>query len=116
MQLSLVVIRVGCADRAIPFYQTLGFQFTKHAHGNGPEHYTSETAGLVFEIYPLTPGQTPTTSVRIGFRVADVDQLVRQLAAIGAPIVTPAQDSPWGRRAVVKDFDGHTVELSSENI
>jgi len=31
--------------------------------------------------------------------------------AAGAEIVNGPHDSPWGRRAVVRDFDGHTVEL-----
>ena len=31
--------------------------------------------------------------------------------AEGAEVVTPPSDSEWGRRAVVKDLDGHIVEL-----
>jgi hypothetical protein len=30
---------------------------------------------------------------------------------VGAEVVSPVADSEWGRRAVVKDFDGHVVEL-----
>jgi hypothetical protein len=33
------------------------------------------------------------------------------LVAIGAELISPAADSEWGRRAVVKDLDGHVVEL-----
>lgn len=113
LALNLVVIRAGCADRAATFYQTLGLQFTKHAHGNGPQHYSSELHGCMFEIYPLAPNQMPTTSVRLGFRVDNLDELVGRLAALGATIRTPPQDSPWGRRAVVQDWDGHTVELTA---
>jgi predicted lactoylglutathione lyase len=66
---------------------------------------------LVFEIYPLTARSQPTTGMRIGFRVDSVDEIVPFLAKIGAEIVTPPTDSEWGRRAVVKDLDGHVVEL-----
>jgi lactoylglutathione lyase len=107
------VIRSRDIDRAVTFYQMLGMRFTQHSHGNGPEHYTSETADLVFELYPLTSSQMPTIAMRLGFQVDDLDGLVVELDAIGATIVSPPQDSPWGRRAVVKDFDGHTVELTT---
>jgi lactoylglutathione lyase len=43
----------------------------------------------------------------------DRDELVMELGAIGAKIITPPEATPWGRRAVVKDFDGHTVELTA---
>jgi len=109
--LNLVVLRSPDIDRAAQFYQSLGLLFTKHAHGKGPEHYSSEVYGFVFEIYPLTPQSGPTITTRIGFNVDDVDGLVKSVAALGAEIISPAKDSEWGRRAVVKDLDGHTVEL-----
>jgi lactoylglutathione lyase len=111
--LNLVVIRSTDIDRAVIFYRMLGMRFTQHSHGNGPVHYTSETADLVFELYPLASRQMPTIAMRLGFQVDDLDRLVVELGEIGATIVSPAQDSPWGRRAVVKDFDGHTVELTA---
>jgi len=93
----------------------MGLLFTKHAHGKGPEHYSSEVTGFVFEIYPLTATSEPTTSTRIGFNVDNVDNLVPSLSALGAEIVSPPKDSEWGRRAVMKDLDGHTVELLTPN-
>jgi lactoylglutathione lyase len=109
--LNLVVLRSSDIKRAESFYRTMGLAFTLHAHGSGPQHYSSEVNGLVFEIYPLTEKSSPTTGTRIGFRVDSVDEIVRLLAEIGAVVVTPPADSEWGRRAVVKDFDGHTIEL-----
>ena len=112
---NLMVIRSPDIDRAVRFYAVLGLLFTKHAHGTGPEHYSSEIYGFVFEIYPLADGQPPTTAARVGFVIDDVDSVVRLLAEAGATIVSPPRDSPWGRRAVVRDFDGHSVELVSSS-
>ncbi|MCS7470337.1 VOC family protein [Stieleria sp. ICT_E10.1] len=109
---NLLVIRSPDINRAVRFYETLGLSFTKHSHGNGPEHYASETAGFVFEIYPARSKAT-TTETRIGFRVADVDNVIAALSEIDAKIRSEPTDSEWGRRAVVCDFDGHTVELVS---
>lgn len=109
--LNLVVLRSLDLDRGAEFYRQLGLLFTKHRHGTGPEHYSSEVSGLVFELYPLTAKSSTTSGTRIGFRVDSVDSVVEQLTKIGAMVISPAADSEWGRRAVVKDFDGHIIEL-----
>ena len=113
-QLNLLVIRSPDIDRAVEFYQLLGLDFHKHSHGSGPEHYACDLSGQVFEIYPLSDKQAPTTWTRIGFSVSDVDSMVAKLSDIDTKIVSLPKDSEWGRRAVVKDFDGHTVELTQQ--
>jgi len=97
-------------DRAAEFYESMGLTFTKHRHGNGPEHFASVVNGFVFEIYPIGPAQS-TASTRIGFSVDDVDSVVEFLADAGGQLLSGPTDSQWGRRAVMKDLDGHTVEL-----
>ena len=109
--LNLIVLRSPDIHRAVAFYQTLGLVFTLHAHGSGPEHFSSEFNGLVFEIYPFGPKSAPTKGTRIGFRVDSVDPLLLLLIALGAELITPPADTEWGRRAVIKDLDGHIVEL-----
>ena len=108
--MNLTVLRSPDIDRASEFYSEMGLLFTKHRHENGPEHYSTCDGGFVFEIYPLGK-HLPTISTRIGFSVDDVDSIVTMLVAIGAELILPAADSEWGRRAVVKDLDGHVVEL-----
>ncbi len=112
-RLNLLVLRSPDMHRAVEFYRALGLVFTLHAHGSGPEHYSTELSGTVLEIYPLTAKSSPTTGTRLGFAVEFVERLVSSLAARGAEIVSPPTDSEWGRRAVVRDFDGHTIELVS---
>ena len=112
-RVNLLVLRVADIDRSAVFYGSLGLTFTKHAHGSGPTHYAWEADGFVFELYPATEQQPPTASTRIGFAVTNVDDAVAKLAAAGAKVITPATDSPWGRRAVIADLDGHRVELVS---
>jgi lactoylglutathione lyase len=110
-QLNLVVLRSPDIQRASEFYREMGLLFTLHSHGSGPEHYSSMVNGLVFEIYPLGAKSSLTTGTRIGFSIDDVDGVVRLLVEAGAQVVTAPADSEWGRRAVVKDLDGHVVEL-----
>jgi lactoylglutathione lyase len=112
-RLNLVVLRCEDIDRAASFYAELGLRFEKHAHGTGPLHYACEESGLVFELYPASEKSPVTKSARIGFVVDDVDARVRALAEVGGKIGTPPADSPWGRRAVIRDLDGHSIELTA---
>ncbi|MFN7141129.1 MAG: VOC family protein [Limisphaerales bacterium] len=111
LALNLVVLRSADLARAEVFYSKLGFEFSRHSHGNGPEHLAAELAGGVFEIYPLSGNGVSTAGTRIGFRVPSVDKALKALSEFPNSIVTRAQDSEWGRRAVVMDPDGHKVEL-----
>lgn len=110
-RLNLVVIRSWDMERSAEFYTLLGLQMEKHRHGKGPEHFASELAGSVFEIYSRQDETDSTTGVRIGFEVADVDAIVQTLADAAVRVLSAPRSSPWGRRAVLEDPDGHHVEL-----
>lgn len=105
-RLNLVVIRSPDIDRTARCYEALGLVFEKHRHGKGPEHYACEQDGTVFEIYP---GELDT--VRIGFSVVSLTDVIERWTQAGGAISLPPRDSEWGRRAVVTDPDGRKVEL-----
>ena len=111
--LNLIVIRSGDMERAVQFYELLGLTFAKHRHDSGPEHFSADMNGCVFEIYPRRSEADSTASVRLGFQVADVDSLVSELIEAGIKIVTEPANTEWGRRAVVEDSDGHRIEIVS---
>lgn len=113
---NLLVIRSPDIEATATFYGAMGLKMHRHAHGTGPDHYCWETDGFVFEIYPLSKRAASTAGLRLGFVVDDVEQTVTDLAAIGAIVLTDPSDSEWGRRAVVKDLDGHTLELLEREI
>ena len=111
-RVNLVVLRVADIDRAAAFYRLLGLEFRKHAHGTGPPHYAADADGFVFELYPATAEQTVSSSTRVGFAVANVDEAAARLSSFaGGRLITAPKDSDWGRRAVVADPDGHRIEL-----
>lgn len=114
MRPSLLTVRSRDLASAERFYSRLGVTFARHSHG-GPEHLCSESEGMVFEIYPLTNDQLPTSSTRLGFHVDDLANLLQDLEAAGVEVVVPPRSSAWGLRAVVRDGDGHCVELIQGN-
>jgi lactoylglutathione lyase len=109
--LNLVVIKSPDIEALCGFYSALGLEFTKHAHGSGPEHYSAESGASVFEIYPQTDADSSTIATRLGFKVNLLDDLLPRLIQLGGKVVSPAKQSPWGKRAVVVDPIGHKVEL-----
>ena len=109
--LNLVVLRSADLERAATFYECLGLQFTRHRHGGGPEHLSAELGGSVFELYPLSPNGASTLGTRIGFSLPSLESVITTLSADPSSIISPPQDSPWGRRAIVADPDGHRIEL-----
>jgi lactoylglutathione lyase len=111
-RLNLLVLRAHDPARLAAFYSCLGLNFSRHRHGSGPEHFASEDAGGVFEIYPMREPDGPSRQVRLGFAIVDVRRTVAQLSAMGVEIVSTPAASPWGLRAVVADPEGHRVELT----
>jgi lactoylglutathione lyase len=109
--LSLVVIRAQDIDRLASFYTALGFHFTKHRHGKGPEHLSSTIGETVFEIYPSNGANESTVSTRLGFSVPCLMNALCQLRGLDATVLVEPSDTEFGRRAVVKDFEGHKVEI-----
>ncbi|MDA7907947.1 VOC family protein [Akkermansiaceae bacterium] len=110
-RMNLVVIRSQDVEASKSFYEKIGLTFERHMHGKGAEHYASESSAFVFEIYP--DSGTPSSGARVGFSVSDVDSTIEALRETGIEIVAEPKDSPWGRRAVVRDPDGHSVELTA---
>jgi lactoylglutathione lyase len=109
--LSLVVIRARDMDKLAAFYAGLGFEFVRHRHGTGPEHLSTTLGETVFEIYPAKDATESTTATRLGFSVPSLAVALDRLRELGASVLAEPAETPFGRRAVVRDFEGHKVEL-----
>lgn len=109
--LNLVVIRAQSVDRLGSFYTALGFHFTRHRHGKGPEHLSCTIGEAVFKIYPAKDAYETTVSTRLGFLVPSLTKALGQLRGIDATVLAEPSDTEFGRRAVAQDFEGHKVEL-----
>jgi lactoylglutathione lyase len=110
MKLSLVTLRSRDLDASARFYSCLGHNFVRHAHG-GPEHLCAESDDVVFEIYPLLDATMVSSGVRLGFDVDDADATVQRLLDAGGTLERALAPSRFGMRAVVRDLDGHAVEV-----
>ncbi len=112
MQINLLVIRTSNPKALSLFYERLGMVFQYHQHGNGPMHYSAEFGGLVFEIYPLLKSQeTADHSLRLGFDVDSLDELILKLKEVKVEIIQQPIQTDWGYVAIIKDPDNRKIEL-----
>ena len=110
--LTLLVLKSNQVDLARDFYSVIGIEFVKEQHGIGPEHYAGKVGDCILEIYPLaSEGTTVDASVRLGFSVNNISDVLVRLEKVGTKTVAKAQQTTWGTRAIVRDPDGRAIEL-----
>lgn len=114
MRINLIVIRVSDIERSACLYRALGLALTREKHGTGPEHYSADLEGTIFELYPQSTDQEGTSRIRLGFTVNQLDRVVNACVTAGARLVASPKESSWGRRAVIEDPDGHKIELTED--
>ena len=108
--LEFIVIFAVDLERSRRFYEALGLSFSLEKHGNGPEHLAAVIDGVVFEIYPRK-GDSASTGVRLGFRVASVEAAVAAARLAGAEVASLSADGLVDARAGLIDPDGHRVVI-----
>lgn len=111
---NLLVIRVSELERSRQWYEELGFSFAREQHGNGPIHYAAERDGFVFELYPASQRNPPSTSVRLGFKVTNVRGIAAGKDTAGQ-VVTQPSVSAGVTRALLIDPDGIKVEIAEDS-
>lgn len=112
MQLSHLVIRAEEPQRLVPFYEALGFNFSREKHGRSPEHFAASLGTGVLEIYPLASGQTETNGVRLGFKVPDIEAACAAAQRANGLLVSALKVTSWGRQATLRDLAGHVVDTT----
>lgn len=115
MVINLIVIRTKQPKELSVFYEQLGIQFEYHQHGKGVWHYSTKINEIVFEIYPLIKNQkTADNSLRLGFTVDNLDELIINLKKKNVQIISEPKASEWGISAIIKDLDGRKIELKEK--
>lgn len=111
-QINLLVIRTAQLSELADFYTLLGMEFSYHQHNKGPFHYSYEIDNFVFEIYPLLKNQmVADKSVRLGFSVENLVEIIKKLTSKGYTILKQPFQSEWGFMAIIEDLDGRKIEL-----
>jgi predicted enzyme related to lactoylglutathione lyase len=102
-------------DATVQFYRDV-FKWKTHVAGDSPEfRYTTlgegddQEAGIMDASAFLPEGVPANWSVY--FAVSDTDKTVARALELGATLVQPAEDTPYGRLATLADPTGATFKL-----
>ena len=113
--LTLLVLKTRQIEQVQLFYETLGIELAEEQHGKGSVHFAGRAGNVVIEVYPLPDDGTPVdSSIRLGFAIENVTEIVQALEGIGTKVVTPANETAWGLQSLVRDPDGRAVELTQK--
>jgi lactoylglutathione lyase len=115
-----VAIRVKDIDRALDFYvNKLGFAEMLRLERDGKLWliYLRITDEQYLEVFPEGEGDRAAEREAVGYNhmcvtVPDIEQSVRELEALGIPLIRPkilAIDGNW--QTWIEDPDGHRIEL-----
>jgi lactoylglutathione lyase len=116
-EFGALVIYAADAARTAAFYRAVGVDLEDEDHGEGPVHFAVDLDGVHFAVYPAqTPGRAPARRAGgasfPGFYVTSLDRATAALAELGAPVLQPHENMPWGCRILVEDPDGRQVEVN----
>ncbi len=109
-KVGAIIWKSANTDKLIKFYSKIGINLEPDTHDpGGSPHFECDIAGLHLAVFPSNSPSDANT--RIGFDVSNVEQAYAELNKLGSEMIAPLQDSPWGRRFVVIDPDGRSVEV-----
>ncbi|SMG51791.1 VOC family protein [Paraburkholderia susongensis] len=108
--LSAITLATGDMQRAVPFYEALGFPLK---FGGPQEAFTSFAFGGTY-LNLIADTRAPVNWWgRVIFYVSDVDALYRKALAAGLQPSFAPSDAPWGERYFhITDPDGHELSFA----
>jgi predicted enzyme related to lactoylglutathione lyase len=103
---------------AIDFYAgVFGWDYDKTSDTDDFRYYTAkvggETVAGVMDAANFLPAEAPSHWA-VYFSVANADESIAKLQELGGSVVQPAQDTPYGRMAMVTDPTGAFFRLHQE--
>ena len=124
VKLISITLNTSNLDGQIRFYKALGFEIETVKVSKGSECYRARPAigdrqsiGFEINIFGLKDKKNSATPIiQLAFSVVDFDKVFRQLTAIeGVEVLMDPTDLPDGRKAIVKDPDGNSIEISKSH-
>lgn len=97
----------------LAFYRNIGFQFTASKVDKGSEVHRALHNGVEFSLYAISKAQSSVIpNLQLGFKITDLEKTVVELMKVpGAMCILDPTEMPDGKKAIVLDPDGHSIEL-----
>lgn len=113
LRILSITIKTSQLQDMLQFYQYLGFRFEKTQILKGTELHRAVVNGVELTLYPVTNvlGRS-SPCLQLGIRVDKIVDLVGQLKQVpGAICVLEPEELELGKKAIVIDPDGNSIEL-----
>lgn len=112
-----ITINTAHLQDMLAFYQIIGFQFECRKVDKGSEVHRAVHNGVEFSLYCIqNPQKTQIPSLQLGFSVTDLESTVSKLTQVpGVMCILDPTDMPDGKRAIILDPDGHSLDLQEIN-
>lgn len=115
-KVGAVIWTTSRAQEITEFYRTVGIPLEPDTHDEPDKtpHFEADVADTHFAVFQSkdessdSGTQSPTM---IGLAVDDLVAVVAKLEKLNTKFKTTLQDTPWGKRVVVYDPDGRSVEI-----
>lgn len=113
MAFTSITINTAHLQDMLNFYTVIGFHFDVHSVKLGNVVHRAHYQGFEFSLCSINKEiRTHIPSLQLGFTVSNIDAVVSQLNKVpGAMSILDPTDMEEGRRAIVLDPDGHSVDL-----
>lgn len=121
-KLNLITLGVTNLKRSVSFYEGLGW---KRSGKSMDDFVLFPLGGITVSLYPRHALAEDTTlkyqpsefsGITLSFNAkseAEVDEVMKEVANLGATLVKPAQKVFWGGYSgYFKDLDGHLIEVA----
>lgn len=114
MRLRSVIIASSQLKKVLNFYELLGLVFQRNHVSLGTEFYTSQIEN--FEISFIEKNNIRVDSqphYTFSFKVSDVELIFNKLTQAGFIGILDPIDDKEGKKAILMDPDGRSVEITS---
>ena len=107
-------LHTGQYDKTVSFYREV-FGWDTHVMSDSPEfRYTTLGEGEG-QLAGIMDDKEEPSGWNVYFEVADVDAALERVEELGGKIITPAEDTPYGRLARAADPTGTAFRLVANN-
>lgn len=113
VSLTSVIINTAQVKAIVGFYKEIGVAFEQKKVTLGSEIYRAQFDGFEFVIFGVgSKVKSGTPPVQLTFKVSDISAVFKRLADYPqSTVMMEPTEMPDGRKAIVLDPDGHSVEL-----
>jgi hypothetical protein len=110
---SSITINTAQLQNMLVFYSRIGFKFQAVQVNKGSEVYRAVHDGVEFSLYSLPSAlKSQVPSLQLGFQITELESTIQDLAKVpGTLLILDPTDMPDGKKAIILDPDGHSIEL-----